>query len=106
MGKVGKSAKGPKVRSSCCEGGDPTCSGINAAACSCKVEAILTVDERGQMVLPKDVRDRAGLCPGDKLALVTWEKGGEVCCISLIKSGELSGLIKNILGPVMKDILE
>ncbi|TFH10270.1 MAG: AbrB family transcriptional regulator, partial [Candidatus Atribacteria bacterium] len=30
--------------------------------CGCyKVQAMVTVDERGQMVLPKDVRDRAGI---------------------------------------------
>ena len=27
----------------------------------CKVESLVTVDERGQMVLPKDLRDRAGI---------------------------------------------
>ncbi|MHA1431222.1 MAG: HgcAB-associated protein HgcC, partial [Candidatus Freyarchaeota archaeon] len=25
----------------------------------CKVEAIISIDERGQMVLPKEVRDKA-----------------------------------------------
>ncbi len=31
-----------------------------------------SVDERGQMVLPKDVRDKANIKPGDKLAVVSW----------------------------------
>jgi AbrB family looped-hinge helix DNA binding protein len=71
----------------------------------CKVESLITVDERGQMVLPKDVREKANIQPGDKLALVSWEKDGEVCCVSLIKADELVGMVKGLLGPMMKDIL-
>lgn len=65
------------------------------------LEAIVTVDERGQMVLPKDVRTRIGLKPGDKLALVTFEKDGEVCCMSLIKTDVLTAMVGQFLGPVM-----
>lgn len=68
------------------------------------VEAIITVDDRGQMVLPKEVRNRIGLKPGEKLALVTWEQDGEVCCMSLIKTGVLSGMVKSFLGPMMREI--
>ena len=32
---------------------------------SCHVESILNIDERGQVVLPKDVREKAGVRPGD-----------------------------------------
>ncbi len=35
-----------------------------------KIEAVVSVDERGQMVLPKELRQRAGIGPGDKIALV------------------------------------
>ena len=34
----------------------------------CRVESIISVDERGQMVLPKDLRDKANIRAGDKLA--------------------------------------
>ncbi len=44
----------------------------------CRVEAVLSVDERGQMVLPKDVRERAGIQTGEKLALISSEKVGKV----------------------------
>ena len=71
----------------------------------CAVEAIVTVDERGQMVLPKDLRDRAGIKAGDKLAVTSWKKDGEVCCIALIKAGNLGGMVRTMLGPVMKDIV-
>ncbi len=71
----------------------------------CAVEAIVTVDERGQMVLPKELRDKAGIKAGDKLAVTSWKKDGEVCCIALIKAGNLGGMVRTMLGPVMKDLL-
>lgn len=69
----------------------------------CKVESILTVDDRGQMVLPKDVRDRADIKAGDKLALISWEKDGGICCFALMKVENLSGMVKDVLGPLMND---
>ena len=42
---------------------------------------------------------------GDKLAIITWEKYGEVCCISLIKVNDLAEMVKGMLGPLMKEIL-
>jgi len=71
----------------------------------CAVEALVTVDERGQMVLPKELRDKAGIKAGDKLAVTSWKKDGEVCCIALIKAGNLESMVKGIMGPLMKDIL-
>ncbi len=71
-----------------------------------KVESILSVDERGQMVLPKDVRERAGIGPGDKLALITLEKEGKICCLSLIKAEEMVEMVKNLLGPMMQEMIE
>lgn len=56
----------------------------------CQVSAIVRIDERGQMVLPKDVRDRMGLAAGDRLALTTVESGGRVCCLVLVKADELA----------------
>ena len=70
----------------------------------CKVESLISVDDRGQMVLPKDVRDKAHIRAGEKLAVISCEKDGEVCCISLIKAEELMKMVKGLLGPMMKDI--
>lgn len=69
----------------------------------CKVEAVLTVDERGQMVLPKDVREKAGINSGSKLALISWEKDSNICCLALLKVETLNGMVKNVLDPLMKD---
>ena len=71
----------------------------------CKVESVVSVDERGQMVLPKDVRDKAGVRVGDKFAVVSWEKQGKVCCISLVKAENIAGMVQDMLGPMMKEIL-
>ncbi|HNX16765.1 MAG TPA: HgcAB-associated protein [Methanoregula sp.] len=67
----------------------------------CKIEAVLSIDERGQMVIPKDVREKAGIKTSDKLALISWEKDGSVCCLALMKVENLSGAVNDLLGPVL-----
>ena len=84
---------------------DASCCGPGAEASCCSVEGIVSVDERGQMVLPKEVRGKAGIHAGDKLALISWEKDGKICCLGLVKAEELTGMVKSVLGPVMKDLL-
>ena len=69
-----------------------------------RVDAVISVDERGQMVLPKDLRARAGIKAGDKLALISWEKDGQVCCMSLVKTDALADMLKDFLGPMMQDM--
>lgn len=81
-----------------------TAEGTARPSC-CRVQSIVSVDERGQMVLPKEVREQAGIGPGDKLAVVSMEKDGAVCCIALMKIDALEDSVKGVLGPVMKDIL-
>ena len=70
----------------------------------CRVESLINVDERGQMVLPKEMREKANIRPGDKLALVSWEKNGKICYISLIKAGEVGDMVKGLLGPMVKEM--
>jgi bifunctional DNA-binding transcriptional regulator/antitoxin component of YhaV-PrlF toxin-antitoxin module len=56
------------------------------------------------MVLPKEVRDKAKIRAGDKLAIISWEKDEALCCISLIKADELMEMVRGLLGPMMKDM--
>ena len=77
--------------------------GAGALSC-CKVESVISVDERGQMVLPKEIRDKANIRPGDKLALISWERDGKVCCISMIKADDFGNMVKGLLGPMMKEM--
>ena len=57
------------------------------------------------MVLPKELREKAKIKAGDKLAVASWEVDGEVCCITLMKVEDLVEMVKGRLGPVMKEIL-
>jgi AbrB family looped-hinge helix DNA binding protein len=86
-------------------GSENCCEPSTAKPSCCKVEALISIDERGQMILPKEIRDKANIRAGDKLAVTIWEKDGKTCCISLIKAEELTEMVKGMLGPVMKDIL-
>jgi antitoxin PrlF len=70
----------------------------------CKVDAIVTLDSKGQIVLPKDLREKANLKPEDKLALIGCESHGETCCILMVKAEALGSSVKLMLGPKMKEI--
>ncbi len=76
----------------------------NADLSCCRVEAVTSIDERGQMVLPKEIRERTHIQPGDKLGIIVWEKGGKFCCLTLIKMEELSDMVRDLLSPMMEDI--
>jgi AbrB family looped-hinge helix DNA binding protein len=67
----------------------------------CRVESVVSVDERGQMVLPKEVREKAGIGPGDKLAVVSFQQGDRVCCVCLIKTEGLDDMVRSMMGPMM-----
>jgi antitoxin PrlF len=77
-----------------------------AVGSGCRMEALLSVDERGQMVLPKDLREKAGIRPGDKLALFTLENEGGFCCMALVKAENVSTLMTTILGPLGRKVQE
>ena len=78
---------------------------VDGAGSTYKVEAIVSVDERGQMVLPKELRQRAGIGAGDKIALVAFENDGVLCCISFFKVDDLSGMVRDKLAPVLQGAL-
>ncbi len=77
--------------------GKKCCASTGDAKVSHHIEAIITIDERGQMVLPKEARARAGIQPGDKLALLGWRKGDRVCCFSLIKVDVMAEMVGELV---------
>ncbi|MFC2068446.1 HgcAB-associated protein HgcC [Chloroflexota bacterium] len=87
------------------EKNESCCEQPHGIASCCNVEALISIDERGQMILPKEIRDKANIHAGDKLAVTSWEKDGKIYCISLIKAEEFTDMVKGILGPVMKDLV-
>ena len=49
--------------------------------------------------------DKAKISGGDKFAVISWGKDNSVCCISLVKTEELIKGIKDIIGPMMKELI-
>ena len=78
---------------SCCDTGN-----------CCRVEAVVSVDARGQVVLPKEVRDSMGIAAGEKLALVTLNRGGKPCCLVMMKAEKLARGASEFLGPILNEI--
>jgi AbrB family looped-hinge helix DNA binding protein len=69
--------------------------------CCCNVESVVTVDERGQMVLPKEIRDKADIKAGDKLAVIIINKDDQFRSISLVKVESLSEAVTDMVGPAL-----
>jgi AbrB family looped-hinge helix DNA binding protein len=69
-----------------------------------QVEAVVSVDERGQMVLPKEVREKVGIRAGDKLAIISSKKQGVPCCLFLFKADAMADMVKSMLGPLLGEI--
>lgn len=86
-------------KDACCPSQDKSC---------CTVTGVVTVDERGQIVLPKDLRDKAQLKAGDKLAVVAMGDPEESCCLMLMKVNELDNMVKvkidAVLGKGKKEV--
>jgi len=73
---------------------------------TCRIDAVVTMDVKGQIVLPKDLREKANMKPNDKIALVACEKEGEVCCIMMLKAERLVGAVTRTLGPMLKSVTQ
>ena len=72
----------------------------------CEVEAIVSFDERGQLVIPKEVRKKYNLQPSDKFALISCTNAEGVCCFTLMKTDQLHGMVKQTLSPIFSEIIE
>ena len=93
--------KGSKQETVACCGMEAVMAGEKC----CRVDALITIDGRGQIVLPKDVREKAGIKAGDKFVVISYHANGKVCCISLVKADDFGETVKGLLGPMMKEIL-
>jgi antitoxin PrlF len=72
----------------------------------CRINAVVTVDAKGQIVLPKELREKAKIKPNDKLAIINFQRGNEVNCIVMLKVDALEDTVKNLLGPVFKNVFQ
>ena len=80
------------------------CSSEEKDVSCCKIEGIVQIDSRGQIVLPRDLRKEAGLTEGTKLVVVRLQNKGEIAGICLYKTDEFNIVVKDLLNPVMKEI--
>jgi AbrB family looped-hinge helix DNA binding protein len=71
----------------------------------CKIDAVVSIDAKGQIVLPKDLREKAKLKPNDKLTLICFERE-DLCCFVMVKAEALGDTVKKALGPILKGALE
>ena len=71
----------------------------------CRIEAVISIDERGQMVLPKEVRDKLSLSPRDKLAVISWGDR-DVCCLILIKVDQLTGVLAEAFSDLFREMVD
>ena len=71
---------------------------------TCRIDAVISMDAKGQIVLPKDLREKANFKPNDKIAVVACEKDGKVCCIMMVKTECLTGAVSKTLGPMLKSV--
>ena len=71
---------------------------------TCRIDAVITMDAKGQIVLPKELREKANIKPNDKIAVVACEKDGEVCCIMMVKAERLVSAVTKTLGPLLKGV--
>ena len=71
---------------------------------TCRIDAVISMDVKGQIILPKDLREKANLKPNEKIAVVACEKDGEVCCIMMLKAEKLQSAITKALGPLLKSV--
>lgn len=68
----------------------------------CSIEAIVTCDERGQIVLPKDIRQKMSIEAGDKLTLMILGSKNP-CCMMLMKAKNLESAATNIIKVIVKE---
>ena len=71
-----------------------------------RIDAVVTMDAKGQIVLPKDLREKANLKPNDKIAVVACEQKGEVCCIMMVKAESFRDALSDTLGPLVRDVVK
>ncbi len=83
---------------------DACCPSAMDSQC-CKVEALVTVDKKGQILLPKDLREKENIKEGDKFAIVNVAPGGTQCCLILMKSNMLEPMVQDALGPVLEIVI-
>ena len=80
-----------------------------------QIEAIVSFDDRGQLVIPKDLRKKFNLKSGDKFALISCMTNSDedsccqpsessLCCFTLVHTDQLKSMVSQALGPSLSAI--
>jgi len=88
-----KKSSGPVISLPCSDSGSQ----------SYEVEAVLTIDARGQIVIPKDIRQRADIQDGDKFALISLGGRSTICCLTLIPVKTLSEKMPDFMRQIFSE---
>jgi len=70
----------------------------------CEVEAIVSFDDRGQLVFPKELRKKFDLKAGEKFAMVSCTNDSGLCCFTLVKTSQINDLVGQALSPMLSNI--
>ncbi|ADC65333.1 transcriptional regulator, AbrB family [Ferroglobus placidus DSM 10642] len=71
-----------------------------------KIEAVLTVDSKGQILLPKELREKANLKAGDRIVAITGcDENGEICCFILVKAELVDEVVSRAIAPLLKEVV-
>ena len=73
---------------------------MNSCGPNCRIDSVVTIS-KGQIVLPKGLRQRASFEPNGKIALISFEKEGEICCVLMIKAERLGEAVAKTLNPLL-----
>ena len=65
----------------------------------CHIEGVVQVDAKGQIYLPKSLRELMDIKTNDKLTVVIMRSGGKASSISLFKAERLDNEIKKMILP-------
>jgi len=67
-----------------------------------RLQAIVAMDRKGQVLLSKHLRDKARIKPCDKLIIMVSEKEGEVHCILLLKTEKFAETVTRLMNSVLE----
>ncbi len=85
---------------------EPCCSASTEELGCCHIEGVVHVDSRGQIVLPKGLRDKMKISEGDRLIVISMREKGVLSSISLMKADRVDGMVKIALRPIMEGLVE
>ena len=85
---------------------EPCCSSEKEGISCCHVEGIVTVDSRGQIVLPKNLRDKMNITKGNRLIVIAMKDKGKITSISLMRADTVDNMVKIVLKPTMEQIIK